>query len=386
VADPRYVVLANPDSLRWRAYEPELRAFWASRGATPDIVVVPWRDVVAAEGQLDALPAFDLPAIVRLESPGRDWEVSRMLLRLGSLVENEATETDWLGLEYERGALVRPGLFYAGFGRILRGLHASFTARPHLRPTACPLQILEMFDKNASGARLAAAGVPMPPSLVAPANPAALLGLLRRDRYELAYVKLNTGSSASAIAVVRARDTPTATSSILVRRGAFYSTRRLVQHEGANLDLVLAFLIREGVCVQQGIRMAQMEGQNFDVRVVVIYGQPAFTIFRLSPNPMTNLHLGGQRGDPAACRAAIPPRAWLDGLDACVAAAAQFPQCAFVGVDLLFELGYRRHFVLEVNAFGDFFPNLTDEHGRGVHRVEIEATTTGGRTHSSLER
>jgi hypothetical protein len=30
--------------------------------------------------------------------------------------------------------------------------------------------------------------------------------------------------------------------------------------------------------------------------------------------------------------------------------------------------------VLEVNAFGDFFPHLTDEKGRSVHRVEIEAT------------
>jgi len=29
---------------------------------------------------------------------------------------------------------------------------------------------------------------------------------------------------------------------------------------------VLAFLLREGVCVQQGIRMAMIDGQNFDVR------------------------------------------------------------------------------------------------------------------------
>ena len=376
MADPRYVVLANPDGLRWRAYEPELRAFWAERGVVPEMVVVPWRDAIAAEGRLDELAAFDRPAVVRMESPGRDWEVSRMLLRLGSVAEDDSTDIDWLGLEYRRGELVRPGLFYAGFRHVLHGLRASLDARPHLRPTACPLQILEMFDKNVSGARLASAGVPVPPSLVAPAEPAALLEMLRRERYEPAYVKLNTGSSASAIAVIRhsASQTPVATSSIAMRGGAFYSTRRLFQHTGMGLELVLAFLIREGVCVQQGIRMAQLEGQNFDVRVVVIRGKPRFTVFRLSPEPMTNLHLGGRRGDPAACRAAIPPRAWLDGLDACVEAAAQFPNCAMVGVDLLFEAGYRRHFVLEVNAFGDFFPNLTDERGRGVHRAEIEAT------------
>ena len=235
MADPRYIILANPESLRWRAYEPELRAFWALRGVSPEVVLVPWRDVIDADGCLDTLPAFDRPAIVRLESPGRDWDVSRLLLRRGSIVEDDATETDWLGLIYERGRLVRPGLFYAGFRHILGRLSESFDARPHLRPTACPLQILEMFDKNATSVRLAAAGVPVPPSLVAPAEPAALLELLRRERYDSAYVKLNTGSSASAIAVVRPRESPSATSSILEREGAFFSTRRLVQHTGAGL-------------------------------------------------------------------------------------------------------------------------------------------------------
>ena len=26
---PRYVILANPDGIRWQAYAPELDAFWA---------------------------------------------------------------------------------------------------------------------------------------------------------------------------------------------------------------------------------------------------------------------------------------------------------------------------------------------------------------------
>ena len=89
--------------------------------------------------------------------------------------------------------------------------------------------------------------------------------------------------------------------------------------------------------------------------------------------PMTNLHLGGRRGDPARCRAAVPTRAWLDGLDHCVEAARLY-RAAAVGVDLLFESGYLRHYLLEVNAFGDFFPGLVDAHGQGVHRFEIRAS------------
>jgi hypothetical protein len=83
----------------------------------------------------------------------------------------------------------------------------------------------------------------------------------------------------------------------------------------------LAVLLREGACVQRGIPMAQIDGENFDVRVVIVHGRVAGTVFRLSAQPMTNLDLGGRRGRPEACRPHIPTRAGLDGLDHSVAAA-----------------------------------------------------------------
>ena len=372
VKAPRYLVIANAGSLRWKAYEADLNAFWRERGVQPNVVLVPWRDVVSRDGELAGMAAFDGPGLVRLESPGRDWDVSRQLLQAGC---RETGEVDvFADLEYRKGSLVRPGLLYAGFRRVLTGLARSFAQRPYLRCTADPLEVAEMFDKNATCARLEAAGIPTPPTFSATGTPAGLLDELRARHWATAYVKLNTGSSASAIAVVRPMDqAPSARTTILRMQGEFWSTRRLQRYSGEALDDVLTFLLREGVCVQEGIRMAQLEGQNFDVRVVVIHGKPAFTIFRLSGQPMTNLHLGGRRGDPAACKAAIPVRAWLDGVDHCVEAARLYRSAA-VGIDLLFEAGYRRHFLLEVNAFGDFFPGLVDECGRTVHRAEIEAT------------
>ena len=144
--------------------------------------------------------------------------------------------------------------------------------------------------------------------------------------------------------------------------------------KGASLEsTAIQFVLNEGAIVQRGIPMAQVDGQNFDVRVVCVDGKPAATIFRLSPHPMTNLHLGGRRGHYEQCRAAIPTREWLDALDHCADAAACFDS-TIAGVDLLFERGFRRHYVLEVNAFGDFFPGWTDAHSRSVHALEIEAT------------
>jgi hypothetical protein len=371
---PRYVAICNPDGKRWQAYARELAGFWQQHGVVPEVDVLPWKLVVPRDGCLDGLPAFDRPAVVRLESPGRDFEVTKLLLAAGQREESSNDGSEWLSLPYRKGQLLRPGLLHRGFCRVLRGLRRSFDSRPHLTPLACPLAIAELFDKNATAARLSAAGIPCPPSLAAPASPAALLAELRRRRWPVSYVKLAAGSSATGMAVVHALEEPVwATTSMIRIDGEFHNTRRLRQSTGADLAAVLEFILREGSCVQRGIPMAQLDGQNFDVRVVVLHGRPEFTIFRLSSAPMTNLHLGGRRGETAACRAAIPTRSWLDALDHCAEAAGLY-SAAMVGVDLLFERGYLHHYILEVNAFGDWFPDFIDERGRTVHGAEIAAT------------
>jgi hypothetical protein len=368
---PRYVAIGNPEGKRWQAYASDLAAFWSARGVTPDVEAVPWRVVVPRLGNLDGLAAFDRPALVRLDSPGRDFEVKKLLLQAGA---GPGSSADWAALPDQKGLLASPRTLYTGFARVLAGLRTAFDARPHLRPLSCPLAVAELFDKNATSARLEAAGLPCPPPLPPPATPEQLLAELRDRHWPTAYVKIASSSSASGIAVVHALDDPPWAVTSVVRLGdAFYSSRRLHRSTGAELHELLAFLLGEGACVQRGIPMAQIDGQNFDVRVVVIHGRPEHTVFRLSSQPMTNLHLGGRRGDPVRCRAAVPTRAWLDALDHCAEAAQLYP-CAGVGVDLLFERGYLRHYLLEINAFGDFFPGLTDAAGRTVHGVEIEAS------------
>jgi hypothetical protein len=395
---PRYVIIASPESKRWQAYSRELTAFWAERGVRPPVELVPWSLIVPRDGNLDGLAPFDEPALVRIDSPSRDFEVMKQLLQAGERNVGRFSKpchTDWAQLPYRKGELVRPGLLARGFERVLHGLRRALDGRPHLRPLACPLAVARMFDKNATCQRLREAGIPTPPFLEPFAisnwdglptptwdgfqnrptpTPEQLLEAIRLKGWPSAYTKLNSGFSAVGIAVVHASaPEPWAITTLIRLDDRYYNTRRLQRPSGDKLNDVLAFLIREGVCVQQGIRMPQIDGQNFDVRVVVIHGRPAFTIFRLSSQPMTNLHLGGRRGRPDLCRAAIPTRAWLDAVDHCLEAAALFPS-AVAGVDLLFERGFQRHYVLELNAFGDFFPGLIDEDGRSVYRAEIEET------------
>src|SRR5262249_53132159 len=162
-----------------------------------------------------------------------------------------------------------------GFRRVLEGLKASFAARPHLTPLADPDDIAVMFDKNATAARLAAAGVPVPESFPPPDDPGPLLDELRRRRRPGAYVKLATGSSASPVGGAPA-DPPRAVTSAVRLGGDFFSSRRLRHIEGEELTATLAFLLAEGACVQRGLAMAQADGQNFDLRAVTVGGRVAF--------------------------------------------------------------------------------------------------------------
>jgi hypothetical protein len=361
---PRHAVIANPASKRWLAYEQDWHRVWADAPHSPELVLVPWADVVPRLGNLDGLAAFDGPAVVRLESPGRDDRVTRLLVAAG----DGSVPTD---APLPKGLIWRPAALYRGFVRVLAGLKESFAARRHLILTADPLELAVMFDKTATARRLAAAGVPVPDMLGPPATAAELLFAVADSGWPRTYVKLNTGASATGMLVLHVADYPFGISTMVRLGSGFYSTRRLNRLADAPLNAALDFLLTEGAIVQRGIPMAQIDGQNFDLRVVVHDGRPAFTVFRLSPHPMTNLHLGGRRGDWKACRAAVPTRAWLDALDDAVAAAGCF-DARMAGVDLVFERDSYRHFVLEVNAFGDFFPEYTDDAGRTVHEAQIK--------------
>lgn len=120
---------------------------------------------------------------------------------------------------------------------------------------------------------------------------------------------------------------------------------------------VVDLLAPDGLHVEQWIPKASQHGRAADLRVVVVGGRATHAVVRTSRSPMTNLHLGGARGDLQAVRDAAGAR-WPILLEVCERAAACFPQSPMVGVDLLPATGWQRYYVGEVNAFGDLLPGL----------------------------
>jgi len=104
---------------------------------------------------------------------------------------------------------------------------------------------------------------------------------------------------------------------------------------------------------------------------LILKGEPAAA--RKIEALIRKLDVSVTASDYSRCRSAIPTREWQDALNRCAEAAEGFSS-AVVGIDLVFEWGLHRHLVLEVNAFGDFFPGWVAD-----WRVDPHSGTRGHR-------
>jgi len=194
---------------------------------------------------------------------------------------------------------------------------------------------------------------------------------MRARGWPSVFVKVSSSSSASCLAIFHHDERGEHAITTVEDTGtARYNTRKLQRiTTRRGLDRLLGFLLAEGSQIERAIPKAQLADQYFDLRVLTIDGVPAFIVVRSAPHPITNLHLGGQRGDLALLQKRVPQASWDAAMESCVA--VQRASGAFhVGIDLMFEPGLRAHRVIEGNAFGDLLPNLVRD-GLDVYGWQI---------------
>ncbi|WP_170246788.1 STM4014 family protein, partial [Nonomuraea zeae] len=154
---------------------------------------------------------------------------------------------------------------------------------------------------------------------------------------------------------------------------------RTVTDEGEVRRLV-DVLGADGLQVERWFPKASADGAPFDLRVVTVAGTPTHAVVRMGVGPMTNLHLGGSRGDLELVRGR-GGGLWERVLDVCTRAAACFPRSLSTGVDVMVGADWRSVAVAEVNAFGDLLPGLMDisGNGRDTYAEQVRAVVDGRR-------
>ncbi len=366
-----FVVVGNPES---RRVENFLRAARQATGQRPTVLA--WLQVLRGRVRWESFAGREV--FVRLESPGKNWEVERGILALGAGENDEedpnasrwnrCSRREVAALENDPGRLWPSRQWYLGWRAIL----AQIAARLHAHAAAVrwfvpPSDVGIMFDKAATDQLLASRGVPVPRGLGVPESFDDLLARMAAADCRRVFLKLCHGSSASGTVAFERRGArcQAFTTTELVRDHAgmrLYNARRVrrITDPGEVATLVDA-LCAERALAQAWIPKAGWRGGRMDWRVVVIGGARRFVVPRLAATPFTNLQLGARRGDQDALAAELGAARTEALLAPATAALACFPQALGAGVDLAPEVGSRRSWVLEVNAFGDDLPGLLSE-------------------------
>ncbi|GLY26144.1 STM4014 family protein [Micromonospora sp. NBRC 101691] len=343
-------VVGNPDNRRVRLF-----AEAAVGAGLPRPTVLPWRDLLTGAAPPPA------GTLVRVDSPGEDAEVDRLL--------RGATEPA------RHGEIVGLAAAHAGLRRALDRLASGGATLLNQ-----PADILAMCDKRRCHATLDAAGVPVPAALGEVTGYAGLRAAMRRAGWTRVFVKPAHGSSASGVLALAADGSRVlATTPVERDDGRLFNSLRVRRYtDEAEVAEIVDRLAPDGLHVERWLPKAGLADRVVDLRVVVVAGRPTHAVVRAGRGPITNLHLGNARGDLAAVRAAAGPANWAAAMATCARAAACFPDTLHVGVDLMFTVGWDRHAVAEVNAFGDLLPGVLAD-GRDTYATQVQTLLGGWR-------
>ncbi|MFD5624857.1 STM4014 family protein [Streptomyces sp. NPDC127072] len=359
-APVKWAVVANGENRRVHLF-----AAAAEEAGCGTPRVVEWSDVLRDGGH-----DFADDEVVRLDSPGENAEVDRLLRGTAEPTRVEGSAR-----------------WYARFLDGVRSLRGG-------RRLDDPADLAVLFDKRLCHARLDAAGVPVPPSPTSGGvRPVEGWSDVRRLMEEAglrrAFVKLAHGSSASGVLAVETATGGRVRATTSVERtadGGLHNSLRVRGYtDEAEIAAIVDRLAPDGLHIERWLPKASLGDRSADLRVVVVAGRATHAVVRTSRSPLTNLHLGGARGDLSAVRALAGDR-WAQALTISERAAACFPDTLCVGVDLLPAVGWRRFAVGEVNAFGDLLPRLTGLPGSGAEGLDTYAAQVAAVRSLSADR
>jgi hypothetical protein len=354
-------------------FQRAVRARWSQT-----VRVLPWLDVLRTPAVIDEVLRANV--LLRIESPGDDFLVWRELVALGAdafreesfaAVSAETART----LEFEKGRVRFLRQWYLGWCAAVRGIEAALTRTPPRLIMNRPTALRRCFDKAAVREALERHGVPGPDRLSDVHDFADLRRRMQMEGVSQVFVKPRHSSTASGVIALRCVGPKliarTSLEQVAVGRDwHFYNSFALKTYcDWETVARAVEFVLAEGAVVERWIPKLTLGANAVDVRVVVVGHRALHAVGRASRGPITNLHLRNQRIDSARIRERVGVAAWEAALTS-AKDATRACDCAYAGVDVLFDAAGQRHAVLEVNAFGDLLPGLIHE-GRDTYTAEL---------------
>lgn len=357
-----FVMMGTPNDRRVELFQTAL----LERGL-PVAKIVSYSDIL--QNKVDWGTVIPKGAIARIESPGKSTDVQQLLIESGGGSSEPLEKGEWRD----------NAAWYQGLQRALDTINQGMVARSDIRLMNHPGDIALMFDKRACHTYLAERGIPVAPAFPLIQSYNELIETMRNLNQWRVFIKPRYGSSAAGVIAYRVnrdRHMAVSTAELNTRTGTprLFNTRKLRTYQDpAIIATIVDTLCRDDIQVETWVPKAGWHGKTFDLRIVVINGKVHHRVMRLSHSPITNLHLLNDRADTAALEIKMDG-AWGSIVTTCEQIAAAFPQSLYMGIDVAVMPDFRRHIVLEVNAFGDLLPGILHD-GTDTYSAEIEAIT-----------
>lgn len=358
----QFTLIGNPENRRCQYFIAAVK----SQGFTAPFVVS-YLDIL--QQKVDLKKIFAQTDYLRIESPGENSAVSKAFLQLGvahPLLGNASSISlpAIQQLKFEKGRIQFLRQNHLGFVLFLDQLQQEIAAHPQLKLMNSIEGIQLMFDKTACHKHFSAHHISIPPALYDIQGYNDLRYKMQEKAWQRVFIKPIHGSSASGVIAFRTqKDKVQAITSVeLVKEQKtiklFNSLKIRTYNKAQEIACLVNLLAKEGVIVEQWIPKASLEGGIFDLRMVVIGGKTQQVVVRQSQSPMTNLHLGNQRGRIEEVKTVLGLDKWQEMNLLAEQALATLPNTLYAGMDVMISNTLKKSYILEANAFGDLLPNV----------------------------
>jgi len=321
---------------------------------------ITYLDIITDNFNLDK----NINYIVRLESPGEDFETNQSIIRF----DNKQFSQPLLRENF--GELSNFNDWYKGWVKILhkiKRLEKTF----QLKFINDPLDIVTAFNKKATQKLLLKNKVSCPETLES-SKYETLIAEMTAKKIAQVFIKPISGSSASGVMAFRYlnEQKQKAYTTVKEKDSKYYNSLK-VQNYTTKKEIKSIFneIAKSPLQIEQWIPKWQFNKMNIDFRVVVINKKVEFIVPRGSSSPITNLHLGNEKLKLEALN--LSSEIIMKIKKIALEVMRSFPGLYYAGIDVLLSKK-AQVYVLEVNPFGDLLLNIVNEQNNTTYEQELE--------------
>lgn len=365
-----WVLLCNPDNRRRQLYHDALQ-----RQEQSNLIVISYLDLLNSVDSLEVLQRVlpnttDIRLQVKIESPGECFAVEKKLIGLGA--GNRLTPEQARNLEFDKGRFCYLQQWADGFVLLLNQFKSAMAQYCQFHQSQVhylnpPQDIIRMLDKYQCQRQLNEQGVETPRLLLLNPSFEQLVAQMHQSRCFQVFVKTRFGSSATGVMALRIKPGAKQMVAFSSLTCEGYNSLKVGKYTDiSQIKTLFELIMAEQGYVEQWIPKPQLHNESFDLRVVVIAGKAGHIVARSSRTPITNLHLGNNRGQldkhPQAASIIKTAKATAEQ------SAEVFQHSGCFGADIICT--GNKGLVLELNAFGDLLPGI-EHNGMDTYQSQL---------------